>query len=250
MPTPRRAAIYARYSTGLQRDASIEDQIRVGRTLADRQGYEVVKVYFDHAASDASLMRPGIRSLLQDAREARTFDIVLAHALDRLSQNQADIASIYQQLQFVRILIETVSEGLIEEMHIGLKGTMNALFLKDLAKKTREGLRGRAIAGKSAGGLTFGTARSGPSTRPASGSGAIARFIRRKRRGRAHSARLCPRARKRVDLECKVLDTLEHHLMDPGLAEAFCKEYTAERNRLQDAALPRSRQPGKRTGRA
>jgi len=23
--------------------------------------------------------------------------------------------------------------------------------------------------------------------------------------------------------------------MDPGLAEAFCKEYTAERNRLQDA---------------
>ncbi|MBL3610152.1 hypothetical protein [Rhodovulum sulfidophilum] len=25
--------------------------------------------------------------------------------------------------------------------------------------------------------------------------------------------------------------------MDPGLAEAFCKEYTAERNRLQDVAL-------------
>ncbi|MCE8471806.1 recombinase family protein, partial [Rhodovulum sulfidophilum] len=145
MPTPRRAAIYARYSTELQRDASIEDQIRACRTQADRQGYEVVKVYFDRAASGASLMRPGIQSLLQDAREARTFDIVLAHALDRLSRNQADIASIYQQLQFVRIPIETVSEGEIEEMHIGLKGTMNALFLKDLAKKTREGLRGRAI---------------------------------------------------------------------------------------------------------
>ncbi|MCE8442353.1 hypothetical protein, partial [Rhodovulum sulfidophilum] len=35
----------------------------------------------------------------------------MAHALDRLSRNQADIASIYQQLQFVRIPIETVSEG-------------------------------------------------------------------------------------------------------------------------------------------
>ncbi|MCE8433319.1 hypothetical protein JMK10_08915 [Rhodovulum sulfidophilum] len=34
-----------------------------------------------------------------------------------------------------------MSEGEIEEMHIGLKGPMNALFLKDLAKKTRgEGL--------------------------------------------------------------------------------------------------------------
>ncbi|WP_223641397.1 recombinase family protein, partial [Rhodobacter sp. TJ_12] len=32
----------------------------------------------------------------------------------------------------------------------------DALFLKDLAKKTREGLRGRALAGKSAGGLTYG----------------------------------------------------------------------------------------------
>lgn len=40
--------------------------------------------------------------------------------------------------------------------HTGLEGTMSALFLKDLAKKTKEGLRGRAIAGKSAGGLTFG----------------------------------------------------------------------------------------------
>lgn len=70
--------------------------------------------------------------------------------------SQSDIASIYQQLQFARIPIETVTDGTMEEMHIGLKGKMNALFLKDLAKKTREGLRGRALAGKSAGGLTYG----------------------------------------------------------------------------------------------
>jgi site-specific DNA recombinase len=39
---------------------------------------------------------------------------------------------------------------------IGLKGTMNALFLKDLADKTRRGLRGRVENGKSGGGLCFG----------------------------------------------------------------------------------------------
>jgi len=33
---------------------------------------------------------------------------------------------------------------------------MNALFLKDLADKTRRGLQGRIEAGKSAGGLCFG----------------------------------------------------------------------------------------------
>ncbi|MDT0684713.1 recombinase family protein, partial [Roseicyclus sp. F158] len=134
----------------------MEDQIRACRALATRQGYDVGEIYTDRATSGASLMRQGIQSLLHDARQTQAFDVVLAHALDRLSRSQSDIASIYQQLQFARIPIETVTEGTIEEMHIGLKGTMNALFLKDLAKKTREGLRGRALAGKSAGGLTYG----------------------------------------------------------------------------------------------
>jgi site-specific DNA recombinase len=42
---------------------------------------------------------------------------------------------------------------------------------------------------------------------------------------------------KRVDLESRVLEALEHHLMDPGLVEEFCREYAAERNRLQAASL-------------
>src|SRR5581483_3839283 len=36
------------------------------------------------------------------------------------------------------------------------KGTINALFLKDLAEKTRRGLRVRVVAGKSGGGLCYG----------------------------------------------------------------------------------------------
>ena len=49
-----------------------------------------------------------------------------------------------------------MSEGEIGELHVGLKGTMNALFLKDLAHKTRRGLEGRVRQGKSGGGLCFG----------------------------------------------------------------------------------------------
>ena len=150
-----RTAIYARYSTDLQRDASLDDQIRACREFATRQGLEVTEVYTDRATSGASLMRSGIQKLMRDAGSGR-FDVVVAHALDRLSRNQADIATIYQQFQFSDVAIETVSEGSISELHIGLKGTMNAMFLRDLAQKTREGLRGRALDGKSAGGLTFG----------------------------------------------------------------------------------------------
>ena len=155
MTTPLRAAIYARFSTDLQRDASLDDQIRACRELAARQGYEVVATYSDAAISGASLMRPGIQDLQRDAQRG-AFEVVLSEALDRISRNQADIAAIYQRLQFQGIAIETLAEGRVSEMHIGLKGTMNALFLKDLAAKTHRGLKGRALAGKSAGGITYG----------------------------------------------------------------------------------------------
>jgi site-specific DNA recombinase len=50
----------------------------------------------------------------------------------------------------------TLAEGEISELHVGLKGTMNALFLKDLAAKTHRGLEGRVRMVKSGGGLCFG----------------------------------------------------------------------------------------------
>ena len=52
--------------------------------------------------------------------------------------------------------IITLSEGEVTHLHVGLKGTMNALFLKDLADKTRRGLRGRVELGKSGGGNSYG----------------------------------------------------------------------------------------------
>ncbi|MGO4910638.1 recombinase family protein, partial [Pseudorhodobacter sp. W20_MBD10_FR17] len=99
MTQPLRAVIYARFSTDMQRDASIDDQIRSCREHAARQGLEVVDTYFDKAVSGASLMRSGIQKLLRDA-QGRAFEVVLSEGLDRLSRNQADIASIYQKLQF------------------------------------------------------------------------------------------------------------------------------------------------------
>jgi len=49
----------------------------------------------------------------------------------------------------------TLAEGQSSELHIGLKGAMNALFLKDLADKTRRGLRGWIEAGRSGGGSAY-----------------------------------------------------------------------------------------------
>lgn len=151
-----RVALYARYSSDNQSVASIEDQFRICRDHAAREKWEVVGAYKDAAISGASItLRPGIQALLQDAQAGR-FDIVLAEALDRVSRDQADVATLFKHLKFADVRIVTLAEGEISELHVGLKGTMNALFLKDLAAKTRRGLRGRVEKGKAGGGLCYG----------------------------------------------------------------------------------------------
>jgi len=150
-----RVALYARYSSDQQREASIEDQLRLCRLHAEKQGWTVAESYQDRAVSGASLIRPGIQALLADALHGR-FEAVLAEALDRISRDQEDVAGVFKRMAFAGVKIVTLSEGEITHLHVGLKGTMNALFLKDLADKTRRGLRGRIEAGKAGGGLCYG----------------------------------------------------------------------------------------------
>src|SRR5258708_3782673 len=150
-----RAVIYARYSSELQRHASMEDQVRLcKRRIADEK-WILGDVYSDHAMSGSIRMRPGYQKLLEDARTG-AFDVVVAEALDRLSRDQEDVAGLYKHLSFAGVMMVTLAEGDISELHVGLKGTMNALFLKDLGKKTWRGLEGRVRKGRSGGGLCYG----------------------------------------------------------------------------------------------
>src|SRR6266481_5226577 len=150
-----RAVTYARYSSDLQREASIEDQIRVCRQRIEREGWQLGSTYSDAASRGASRLRPGYQKLLEDAR-AGEFDVVVAEALDRLTRDQEDVAGLFKRLRFAGVRLLTLAEGEISELHVGLKGTMNALFLKDLAQKVRRGLEGRVRHGRSGGGLCFG----------------------------------------------------------------------------------------------
>jgi site-specific DNA recombinase len=150
-----RVACYARYSSETQSQASIADQLRLCRLHTERQGWQIVKEYSDPAISGASLLRPGVQALMADAGRRR-FDVILTESLDRLSRDQEDVAGLYKRMGFAGVKIITLSEGEISELHIGLKGTMGALYLKDLADKTRRGLRGRVEDGKSGGGLCYG----------------------------------------------------------------------------------------------
>jgi len=151
-----KVAVYARYSSDNQREASITDQFRMCRLRAEKEGWQIVEEYSDHSISGSSMIqRPGIQALVLDSARGR-FDMVLSEALDRISRDQEDIAGIYKRMRYADVKMFTLSEGEISELHVGLKGTMNALFLKDLADKTRRGQRGRVEAGKSGGGNAYG----------------------------------------------------------------------------------------------
>ena len=57
---------------------------------------------------------------------------------------------------FAGVQLVTLAEGEISELHVGLKGTMNALYLTDLRQKMWRGLEGRVRQGRSGGGLCYG----------------------------------------------------------------------------------------------
>jgi site-specific DNA recombinase len=154
----KRAAIYARFSSDRQRDRSIDDQVALCQTLTARNGWTVIAVYADYAASGSTMhRRPEFSRMLADA-EDRLFDVLIAEDIDRLARGEGDAPKLRQRLEFLGIDIHTCTDGHITKLHAGLKGLMGSLFLDNLIAHTRRGMLGRVREGLSAGGLTYGYA--------------------------------------------------------------------------------------------
>ncbi|HVJ23355.1 MAG TPA: recombinase family protein [Burkholderiales bacterium] len=150
-----RAITYARYSSDLQRDASIADQQRSCREFAAARGWTVVGELSDAAMSGSTMFRPGVQALIRAVKDGRC-DIVLCEGIDRLSRDLADTAAIFKQLRYARVTLHTILEGPVTSMHVGLKGTMNEMYLAELGVRTHRGQEGRVLAGKIAGGNSYG----------------------------------------------------------------------------------------------
>jgi site-specific DNA recombinase len=155
-----RTAAYARYSTDMQREASLEDQLRNIRTRCAREGWQEPVVYSDAAISGARSDRPGFRQLLADAASHR-FDMLLVDDLSRLSRDKDDTGKAIKRLTFAGVRVVGVSDGTDTsrdgyELDTGIRAVIGEHYLRDLAKKTHRGLTGRALSGASAGGLPYG----------------------------------------------------------------------------------------------
>ncbi|WP_205602559.1 recombinase family protein [Chelativorans alearense] len=85
-----RAALYARYLSDNQSEASIEDQFRLCREHARREWWQIVGSYEDtrmrRCGDQSTILRPGIQRLMRDAQHGE-FNVLLAEALDRISRD-------------------------------------------------------------------------------------------------------------------------------------------------------------------
>lgn len=152
----KRCAIYTRYSTELQSDRSIDDQIAVCRAYAARNALEVIAIYADHAASGASLHgRKEMARLLADAK-ARRFDVLLSETLSRIGRDEEDRAAIRKRLAFVDVAIMTTVDGLVTRLTDGIKAVIDGQQLEDLKVMVRRGMAGVVRDGRHAGGLAYG----------------------------------------------------------------------------------------------
>jgi site-specific DNA recombinase len=159
-----RCAVYARFSSEKQNRLTIDQQIRKCREYADRHGLRVLDahVYADEAISGATDDRAGLQRLLSAAHEKpRPFDVILVDDTSRLSRKLADSLRIFEQLQFARIRVVFVAQGIDTdseqaELLVATHGIVDSLYLKDLAKRTFRGVEQKAIGGFHTGGRVFG----------------------------------------------------------------------------------------------
>src|ERR1700739_4772911 len=106
----KRAAIYLRGSTMDQTTANKERE--VGQ-VAERAGWEVVKVYKDHGVSGAKGRdkRPQFDALCRDATK-RQFGVIMVWSVDRLGRSLRDLVAFLAEIHALRVDLYLHQQGL------------------------------------------------------------------------------------------------------------------------------------------
>lgn len=160
-----RCAIYARFSSDLQRPTSIEDQVRRCTEFAAKQGWAVVEEFVrcDEARSAATVAgRDALNALMVAAKtKPKPFDCLLVDDTSRLARYLPDVLSMNDILLYHGVFIYAVAQRLdcrekASRPLLTLHGMMDEQFLVSLGEKVHRGQEGRALKGMHPGGKVFG----------------------------------------------------------------------------------------------
>ncbi len=155
-------AIYARYSSDSQREASIDDQVRICREYIRRGGGDPdrAEVFADYAVSGRGMDRGSFERLMSQVKAGKIGALV-TEEVARISRDFADSAQIFRLLQFADVPLLGVSDGMDTsakgaKLMFAVRSLVADQYIDDLRDKTLRGLEGRALAGHSTGGVCYG----------------------------------------------------------------------------------------------
>ena len=156
MGNQKTAVLYARYSSNMQTENSIEAQKIAVYNYAKSNGYKIIREYIDRAKSGTSTAkRDEFNRMLEDSAEGE-FDYVIVHKFDRFARNRNDSRASKRILEEngVRVIsvLEPVSEdpeGIIME---GLAETMSEYYSANLSREVKKGFNVRALKCQNNGG--------------------------------------------------------------------------------------------------
>ena len=142
----RTAVIYARFSCSKQREASIDDQLRICREWCAREGYVVVAEYCDYAMSGRSADRPQFQAMVANAGES---ELVVVYMMDRFSRDVYD-APIYKKRlreKGVRVVsaTESIPDGPESILIENIYEAMAAMESAHISRRVSRGMEGNAL---------------------------------------------------------------------------------------------------------
>ncbi|OWY18274.1 hypothetical protein B6V73_00205 [Thioclava sp. JM3] len=143
----KRAAIYARYSSSLQKATSIEDQIAMARRECERNGWTVVEIFEDREKTGRNMRRPGFQAMKAAVARGEV-DVVVIEALDRLTRKVVDALSQFDLLQFQGVELHSVKEGELEFFSVLVGGIGAQQFSEMIGAHTRRGMQGAVSRGR------------------------------------------------------------------------------------------------------
>ena len=155
------AVIYARYSSHSQNEQSIETQVEICKSYAEKNNLNIIQVYSDKAKTGTNDNREAFQNMLADSSK-KTFKYVIVYNLSRFARNSTE--SVMNELILNKNGVSVVSatesingddDDPIASLMKNIMRGVNEYYSKNTAKNIRDGLRTNAKKGLSIGGFSL-----------------------------------------------------------------------------------------------
>lgn len=155
-----RGVTYNRFSSTMQREESIDAQLRFNYEYAKRNDIEIIKDYSDEATTGKTDDRPAFQQMLQDAKNG-LFEVIICHKVDRFARNRIESAINKYNLRKCNVKVvfsgQAIDDSPEGQLMEGILESMAEYYSLNLAKETMKGLRENALKCKFNGGyVPFG----------------------------------------------------------------------------------------------